>query len=220
MQVAKWNKVPVLLDLLEMKELFTALSPCHLVHVSSPVACGKEEVESSEFLQGYSDYVNALQNGKVPPFESFRSLFSCALSRTLAPFYAIDLGKNRSLVKPRTPIIQLQAHSFFYSLVDQQFHSMVQGPESVFWGVQFSYPQLFQDPQTKQIVKVADREFENTVLFASLMQWIRSHTLATPFLVGDVRTNSPMRIGKKGLEWVNNHPQLKAKSITVSPKKS
>jgi len=214
MQVAKWNKFPVLLDILEMQDLFTSLHPFHLVNVSSPVKLGMEEISSQEFLRGYAEYIGALKQGEVPFLETYRSLFSCALSRALDPFYAIQVGTDRCLVKPRMPVIQLQAHSFFYSEVDKQFHSMVQGKESVFWGVQFSYPQLFQDPKAKTIVKVRE-EFENTSLFTSLSQWIRSNTLPTPFVVQGVRTNSPMRIGKKGIEWVNNHPQLKTKSIKV-----
>lgn len=219
MQVAKWNKFPVLLDSVEMQELFTYLSPFHLVNVSSPVKIGMEEISSQEFLQGYGEYVGSLKQGEIPLLETYRSLLSCALSRTFDPFYAIKVGADRLLVKPRMPVIQLQAHSFFYSEVDKQFHSMVQGKQSVLWGVQFSYPQLFQDPKAKTIVKVRE-EFENTSLFSSLSQWIRSNTLATPFVVEGVRTNSPMRIGKKGIEWVNNHPQLKAKSITVLIKSS
>ncbi len=61
---------------------------------------------------------------------------------------------------------------------------MVLSRKSVTWGLQFSYPQLYQDPRTRQIFKVTDTpEFPNTALFSKLQKWIRSETLPTPFQV-------------------------------------
>ncbi len=93
---------------------------------------------------------------------------------------------------------------------------MVQSSDSISWGVQFSYPQLFQDPHTRKVVKIADQDaFENTALFTSLMQWMRSHTLPTPFVVNGVRTNSSIRVGKRALSWVGSLVQLQQKGIDI-----
>jgi hypothetical protein len=96
---------------------------------------------------------------------------------------------------------------------------MVLSPESISWGLQISYPQLYQDPKTRQIAKVTSvLEFSNTALFAKLLKWIRSATLPTPFEVKGVRINSSIRVGKKSLVWIKSHPQLKQRGIQIAQK--
>ncbi len=216
LQVSKWLKTQVLLDSKEMEALLEALSPFYLVSVSGPVPSEEGVVSIASFLEVYTEYVALLKQGLVPPVERFRQVFSCALSRTLEAFYAMELGKDRHLIKPLMPVIQLQAHHLFYSTLDKKFHPMVFSKESISWGLQFSYPQLFQDPKTRGVVKVNDAErFVNSALFSTFLRWIRSHTVPTPFIVEGVKTNVPMRIGKWALSWVGSHPQLKAQGIEV-----
>jgi hypothetical protein len=218
LQVSKWLKVQVLLDSDEMQELLSVLSPVYFVVASELITADDAVISADSFLHKYAEYIRLLKQGQVPAPEDFRKYFSCALSTTLEPFYAIDAGKEKYLVKPLKPVVQLQAHHFFYSDLDGKFHPMVLSEDSVSWGVQFSYPQLFQDPKTRQVVKVTDTlEFPNSALFSKLMKWLRSSTLPTPFEVGGVRINSPIRIGKKSLAWIKNHPQLQKKGIIVSP---
>lgn len=212
LQVSKWLKFQVLLDAEEMQDLLQALSPVFFVSVSAPVK--PEEAIIDDFLKKYGEYVALLKEGRIPPVEDFRRYFSCALSADLESFYAIDMGDGRQLIKPRRPVIQLQAHHFFYSTLDQKFHPMVLSNESISWGLQFSYPQLFQDPVTRKIVKVGET-FPNTALFSRLQKWMRNATLPTPFVAQGKRTNSPIRIGKKSLSWIKNHPQLKQREIDV-----
>jgi hypothetical protein len=93
---------------------------------------------------------------------------------------------------------------------------MVLSTESVTWGVQFSYPQLYQDPKSHRIAKVADSiDFPNTSLFARMLKWLRHNTLPTPFFVHGQRVNAPIRIGRACLKWIDQHPQLKEKEIRV-----
>jgi hypothetical protein len=59
-------------------------------------------------------------------------------------------------------------------------------------------------------------QFPNTTLFKRLQQWVRSHTIATPFEVEGKKINVPIRIGKRCLNWIHVHPQLRAKGIRVN----
>jgi hypothetical protein len=215
LQVSKWIKCPVLLDIEEMRELLEVLAPSSLFAVSAPVPSGQESLSAPQFLSLYAQYVEALRQGQTPDSALFRAPFSSALSRTADPFYAMNLSSEMRLIKPVQPVIQLQAHHFFYSSLDRKFHSMVLGAESISWGIQFSYPQLFQDPHTRRVVSVKER-FENTELFAALRRYLRSATLPTPFLVDGQRTNSPMRIGKRAMLWAREHPQLKSRGIQLA----
>lgn len=217
LQVAKWLKVQVLLDNTEMASLLEALDCPHLVCVSDPVLETEAELSCAAWIEIYAEYIDALKRGCVIQNPIQRRAFSCALSKTLDPFYAVTLREGRYLMKPCLPVIQIQAHHFFYSTLDEKFHPMALSVDSISWGLQFSYPQLYQDPHTKQVIQVQDEDlFVNTPLFMNLMRWMRSHSMPTPFLVAGHRTNAPIRIGKKALEWISCHPQLQAKGIAVS----
>jgi hypothetical protein len=217
LQVSKWIKVQVLLDDSEIQQLIQMLGTVFFVVVSAPVKADEAVIPSSVFLEKYADYIHLLKQGQVPSVDEFRRFFSCAVSATLETFYAIAAGNDKFLIKPTKPVLQLQAHQFFYSDLDGKFHPMVLSSESVSWGLQISYPQLFQDPATRQVVKVIDSpDFPNTAMFTKLFRWMRSFTLPTPFQAkGGVRINSPIRIGKQSLAWIKNHPQLKQKEIQV-----
>jgi hypothetical protein len=215
LQVSKWLKVQVLLDEDEMKDLLQCLQFPFFVVVSEPVTAEEAVISSEEFLKKYAEYVQILKEGKIPPTEEFRRFFSCAIASSLESFYAIPV-KEKFLIKPIKPVLQLQAHHFFYSDLDGKFHPMVLSPDSISWGLQISYPQMAQDLQTRQIAKVADTpEYPNTALFTKLMKWMRGSTLPTPFEVKGARTNSPIRVGKKSLSWIKKHPQLQQKGLCV-----
>ncbi len=216
LQVSKWLKFQVLLDPEEMRELLDR--DLYLVNASEIISSSEALVAKEHFLEEYATYANALAQGRVPNETEFRSLFSTTLTADLAALYAIEVKQDRYLLKQIQPVIQMQAHSFFYSRIDGKFHPLVLSAESVTWGIQLAYPQLYQDPKTQKIVKVFEGDaFANTQLFQQMQRWMRDATLPTPFEVNGVRTNSTIRIGKKAMKWIENHPQLKEKEVNVVP---
>lgn len=214
LQVSKSLKYQVLLDDEEMKALLAALPPFFIGVVSEVIALENGIVSLSDFLDGYQQYITPLKRGELPVEAPLRRYFSSAFSANLDAFYAMDLGKGRFLLKTIQPVIQLQVHHFFHSPVDQKFHPMVLGKESVTWGIQFSYPQIAQDPKTCAIQKV-DPASPNSLLFQTLGRWMREHTRPTPFMVGETRSNEPIRIGKECFNWIGRHPQLMQKGIHI-----
>lgn len=216
LQSSKQLKFQVLLDDIEMEALLLALKPIHLCVVSEPTALDDALVSAEEFLSHYQRYVNALKQGSIADEKSLRRYFSSAWTSDLGAVYAMPVSSNQYLVKALKPLIQLQAHHFFYSQLDQQFHPMVLSKESITWGVQFSYPQLYQDPKNGEIAKVGKgQDFPNTLLFNALTKWLRDHTMPTPFMVNGGRINASFRLGKACLNWIGTHPQLAQKGIEV-----
>ncbi|MGC2596083.1 MAG: hypothetical protein WA347_07375 [Rhabdochlamydiaceae bacterium] len=216
MQVSKWLKVQVLLDSDEMEALIKELGDLFFVIVSDKVKLDEAVIAPRAFLEKYADYVDLLKQGQLPPIEEFRRIFSCGVSADLEIFYAMEVSGDRFLIRPKKPVLQLQAHHFFYSTLDRKFHPMVLSPDSISWGLQITYPQLYQDQITHQVVKVINSpDFPNTAVFTKLLKWMRSFTLPTPFEVDGRQTNSPIRIGKQSLAWIKNHPQLKQRGIEI-----
>lgn len=203
-----------------MAGLLATLSPLCIYIVSAPVTQHSALVSIEQFLATYKEYVRQLQSGCEVLDRSFRTVFSSIFTATPELLCTQSVGEDRWLIRATQPVVQLQPHHFHLSEVDGRFHSMAYGPDAILWGIQFSYPQLFQDPKTLQIHKVRPSAQHggalcNTPLFATLTSWVRRHTSPTPFLYRGKRVNSPMRLGRGCFRWIHTHPQLVARKIEV-----
>jgi hypothetical protein len=198
---SKFLLVPVLLDSAEMKALFAELGDFFIFDVSRVLDDG--EISRGEFLSVYAEYVEGLKRGEVITSPWFSSCFTT----TEETIETIVVPDGRAMRKACAPVVQLQPHTFTYSTDDGKFRSMVRGEGAISWGIQFSYPQLFEDPKSRDIVKV-DGTFPNTPFFRALQRWVRHHTRPTPFEVEGRRINVPIRLGKQCFEWIDQHPQL------------
>lgn len=216
MEASKWLSTPALIDVEEMNNLLQTLDPfsIYLTGIVLPRETG--EVNKKEFLECYEGYIEALKKGIIPQEKDYRPWFSSIFSVTNESVYEVLLDQNRHIIRPDNPVIQLQSHQLSYSSLDGKFRSMVFGTESLLWGIQFSYPQLFRDPESKEVKKVDESPlFPNTNLFRRLQKWMRIYTIPTPFIVNNNITHVPIRIGKNCLTWINQHPQLNKKNLKV-----
>lgn len=215
LQASKWLKVPLLIDEEEMKLLFLELGEFAIYPISGIVKPGEGVISHKDFLSSYEEYIQGLRQGHVEISQRQRNYFSSALSVTPEALYAVKLSENEELIKVERPVILSQLHQVIYSTVDGSFRSMGFGTDAISWGIQFSYPQLFQtaDLEVKQVKE--NEEFPNTALFKKLQRWVREHTRATPFLVNQKKTNVPIRLGLNCFSWINQHPQLTVKGIQV-----
>lgn len=217
MRASKWLKYQLLLDEIEMRSLFEALAPFEIFVVSEPVTSKTLMIEKEDFLQTYAAYVQALKSGHLPDERNLRRYFSAIFTESRDALYAMEVGSERYLIKTLKPVVQLQLHHFFVSTIDGKFHPMVLGQDSITWGIQFSYPQLFQSPTTYAYARVDNSpEFPNTELFHRLVKWQRANTLPTPFVFNGKRSNEPIRLGRKCLEWIEKHPGLLKHNVQVA----
>lgn len=220
LQASKWLQLQMLVSSKELGNLFAfleeSLTPFLLYSCGAVYPKGKGQVSKKEFLDLYEVYINSLMSGCTPDLVSYRKLFSPAMTVTSDALFTIPVDEDRQIIRVAKPVVQLQANNIDYSSVDKKFHSMVFGIDSIAWGIQFSYPQLFQDNETKQVEIVKNSPaFPNTALFQLLQKWMRQQTIPTPFIAEGKAINVPMRLGKECLGWINRHPQLILKDISV-----
>lgn len=215
LQVSKWLKCPLLIDEVEMEALLKALKPFEIYIASGIIPIGTGLIEQEEFLDCYKNYINALKNGRMPGDERMTRYFSSVFTRAREALYAFHLDDSRQMIKVDRPVVQLQTHRFMYG-ADRKFRSMVLGQGSIHWGIQFSYPQLYQNKEM-QVMNVREGDdFPNTALFKTLQRWVRENTVATPFMADGERVNVPIRLGKRCFVWINQHPQLIESGLHVS----
>lgn len=209
MQVSKALKIPVLLDDEEMRELFKALGHFLIYDMSRLVGKEHGRVDKEVFLEFYSVYIKSLKEGLLPDESLCKPLFSSIFTSQEEVLFAMPVGDEKYLIKSIRPVVQLQTHHLFFSKVDEKFYSLAQGKDTITWGIQFSYPQIFQDPKSKEFKKTSTHtEFTNTPLFLALSRFVRQNTLPTPLIYQEKQTNLPVRLGKRCFSWIANHPQL------------
>lgn len=216
MQVSKWLKVPLLLDIHEMEALFDFLGDFYIIQTSGLMPIGSEIISKDAFLDCYFHYVHSLKQGLIPTDKRLNTFFSAIFTVDINALYTVQVKESKQMVGIEKPVIQLQNHRFICGQ-DKKFHSMVFGPNSIYWGIQFSYPQLFQNIQL-EVSKVNDQEdFPNTKFFKSMQKWVREYTSATPFSINqEPSINVPLRLGKDCFKWINSHPQLRAANLEVN----
>lgn len=203
LQASKWLSIQALLSGDEMESLISSLGE-FTVLMTTPSE--RPEVKHHDFLDGYHRYCRTIKNGEVPNPSDFRTLFSTFWTADEEAYVKVPVG-DQFLCRAVQPVIQLQYHLMGYSKIEKKFRPMVMGKGSIPWGIQFSYPTLFQDQKTQQVLKVG-QNFSNTALFQAFRRWIRNETVPTPFVVDGDQVNIPIRIGNQAREWVNHHPQL------------
>ena len=219
LRVSKWLKHQILIDVEEMEDLIVQLNDFLIFVVSEPVTKKNGLIAKEVFLEKWSLYIEDLKKGIIPSEQPLRRFFSSIFTTTADILYSMEVGTEKVLIKPLNPVIQLQLHHFFYSSLDGKFYPMVLSKDSITWGIQFSYPQIYQHPQRHDFSKIIDSpEFPNTALFTRLAKWIRSHTVPTPFLIDDKKNNVSIRLGKNCFSWINQHPQLSRNGLKVFPR--
>ncbi|MEZ5315032.1 MAG: hypothetical protein R3E91_02315 [Chlamydiales bacterium] len=208
LNVSKWIKIPLLIDLEEMRALFASLPAFTIYQIQKVTLLGEGVIPIDLFLADYACYISALKQGKIPS-----SLTSPVFSVSSEAMEVVFLDGKRQLYRPRLPVVQVVAHAIRYSTIDQSIRSQLFGVDGITWGIQVGYPQIFEDPKTHEIQ--ATRHLVNGPLFYAMQKWIRLHTRPTPFIIAGCKQNVPIRLGKQCFSWINSHSQLEEKGIKI-----
>lgn len=209
-QAAKWLKIQALIDVDELAALMQALGDFAIYPLSGALPMASFPMDKSFYLSTYCTWIEGLKEGIVPT--SFGALNASMWSCSEDALWLQELPGKRYVARPRLPFLQVQVHQMGYSEVDRVFRPMLLSQESIFWGLQFSFPQVFEHP-VKGFLE--PKEFLNAHLFQIVRKWSRNYTMATPMVVEGVRQNIPIRLGKRCFSWINRHPQLKQRKLSV-----
>lgn len=216
LNVSKWLHIQLLLDSTEMRDMLNEMGEFLIVHVGAVMDPSQVLLSRDEFLRVYDEYVGTLKLGQDPPLLSYLSTFSCALSLGEEEFYAMQVGPSQLLIKPILPVVQMQAHTLGYSAVDEQIYPMARGSDTITWGIQLSFPTLFQAKKKAEPSNtLTDASFRNAKLFQSIQKWVRLHTRPTPMFLKQKKINLPVRIGNQCFSWINNHPMLRFHGLLI-----
>jgi hypothetical protein len=217
---SKWQHVQFLLDDEEMRCLLEELEKVFgklLIFSSMGVhPFSEQSITKEQFLNVYAAYVAALKEGQKVEDEKFRFYFTSLFSSTEKALQVVEIAKDKTVVKPVLPLIQLQLHRFDFSSKDEKVRPQVFGKETISWGIQASYPQLYQDRVTREVFSCLESaRFQNASLFRALKLFLRAHSLPVKFVKEGKKIASPLRLGKQCFSWIHQHQELREKGLEV-----
>lgn len=214
---SKWLHLDLLVETSEFEQFFSSIDrPLFLFSTLGVQPKGKNRVGVSDFLSAWQRYIALLKQGLPVNDADFRFFFTLSCTFDLEAVRVLDLPNDREVIAPYAPLMQMQLHRFSYSMADNKFHSQAFGVHSVSWGVRLSYPQLYQYPNTRKVEDALDEtKFVNATLFSKARSWMREVSTPTPFLVEGQRVNVPIRLGKSCFSWIDAHPDLAGKKLSV-----
>ena len=212
-QGSKYLKFHVLAEKQELQSLFEKFNPFWIYHLSG--LSDGASIQPQHFLQVYGSWLDELKDGRIPEHQELRKILAAGFTKEEDAIAKVQAPKKGLyLMKILKPVVQVQAHFFTYSSIDGVFRSQSFGQNSIFWGLEFSYPQIYQDSHTQELLD--SKETENRCLFETIKTWVRNETVPTPFVIEGKRVNVPIRLGKGCFSWIHHHPQLKGRpTITV-----
>jgi len=194
-QVSKFSKLFFLLSTNELQDLFS-ISSFSLHPLGGLLDQDQTTISASSFLDNYSKQLDFFFEEK--PFRFSPYLFT----KDYRALYLMETNSGKVLLKMKRPVLYLKP-LFFSFCGDKVFPAL--GKETIFWGFSLSYPQIFQDPVTKQFVKV-DKRFENTELFIDFRKKLRSLSSCISFEKERKKIATNFRLGKELRE--KKHPDL------------
>lgn len=200
----------------EFKELIDLLLPFYMVKTDSVLAAEEGLFNKEDFLKAYEHYFTAVTSNQPLNDDEVRFFFQCVWTISLDTLYRIKLSEEKHIIKLSMPSIMVQHHRLHYSKDDKTFRSMVFGKDTFPFGLQLSYPQLYQDPKSCNLEKVLlSDKFINSKLFTKARQWFRDKTRPMSVLLENKKVTIPVRISKSSSEYLHHIQALTQNHITV-----
>lgn len=197
---SKWQKIQVLLDPTEMGNLLQHLSPLSILNNSEVVRFEEISLTIDVFMNRYLTYIDMLR-GKIP---KQKINLSYALPGQLDNFRAVAVAPGKFICRALQPDVHMQTCEF---LLDPAGKILPQvfSIGAIYWGIQLSYPAIFQDGYTMEVFYATRDSFPGWKLFSAIRSWIRNHTVPLPIHFRKKIIHLPIRLGREAATWISSH---------------
>lgn len=203
LQVSKWISLDILISPSELQQLLESIPEGKIYMGNGLCQKGMGEISKENFQSHYKVYCQAIRDPSKPDLSRFRRDFGFFLSTDSEILYSMPVSDSQHLIKAIKPVIQFQAHFFSFSQHDQKVRSMSMGQDSIPWGLQISYPMIFQHPKSGEIHQVRNEEgFPNSKAFHHIQKWVRKNSKATNLSWGNEGFFAPIRLGNQ-CDWAS-----------------
>ncbi|PCI94021.1 hypothetical protein COB11_04430 [Candidatus Aerophobetes bacterium] len=217
LRASKHQRVQVLMEASELRELFFHLGDFYVVESAKVKDPEQQVITKEDYLKRYALYIDHLKTKLDSPEKDILSPLSVCFSKVLDCFYMIDVGNNKALIKQKAPSVFVQPFSFHYDSESASIFTGVHTKDRIFWGLEFSFPQMYQDPKTFDTIEILkDKQNPNTQLFKKLQSSLRKNTKPTSLNFSGVSKAFPFKLSQNSLAWVQDYPKLKQFNIQIN----
>lgn len=204
---SRWTHLDVLIDSEEMGLLFDSLGDFSILSLTQlPQKHPPFVVDKQDFLSVYQSYIHDLKNKKEPPFETFRSWFHMHWTKTLEGIAIMELPSTFQKLYVPIPTLQTKPICLQVSEIDHLIRVSSLRPNELLWGLRFSFPGLYQAPNSHTIDTLNPSNNVNAALYKQLRAWLRKETFQ-PFFKApyQLASNLYLRVGNQCRAWIHNH---------------
>lgn len=213
LMASKWLSLPLFITGEDLKDALDVLQDGILAPLGYLVDKECLEISKEIVLKSYAELLQSLLSGEALDRKKLRDL-TLRIAFSEEDLYAYQAGENRFMVYERKPAIHMQPLFLSYSSEEKKFRSKVLGGDQIFWGVEFSFPQIYQDPFSQKMEESWNKT-EGSKKFKLLQKWSRRATKPAKFIIGAEEITVPFR-KSISLDFKDiHHPQLKDKGITL-----
>lgn len=220
-RASKYQRVQMLLEQEELEGLFNELNNFYILEYSKVLEQDNHIVSKEEFLLRYKTYLTALKTNPKNITRDLLSSLSVTFSKNLDVYYQVKINDQKTLIKLKAPAILVQPFTFHLDLENESVFTSVHTEERIFWGLEFSFPGVYQDGKTIDVIEIfKDLKSPNTTLFKTLQKYARRNTTPTSLLFKDSSKNFSFRLGKKCYRWINEYSKLHEHNLIVGEREN
>ncbi len=211
LQASKWLEIPMLLTPDDFLKMLVFLEGTILSPLGNLVNENELCIDPLELSKVYANVCQLAFENKLISRDLIKKL-SLRIICKKENLIACELAQGRFIVHEQVPAIKMQALFLNYSKEENKIRSRVLGANQIFWGVELSFPQIYQDPLTFKM-KDSWNITEESKLFKSLQKWAREHTKPSKFQFDKVSQSTAFR-RSKSLD-IETYPALALHKICV-----
>lgn len=213
-RASKWIAFQMLLTRNELEDLFNEIS----AQVFCCIAKVDEEknllYHKESYLSLYTSYLEALKSQNKFLIKQLLISLNVALAYDESSLYKVLAPNNKCLIKIKKPCIQVKPFNFVYHFGLEKFLTNIKSEEAIYFGLEFSFPQIFQDPQSQEIQSLFKNNLSlSETYFNKIRLFVREKTKPAKFLISDKRKVATFRIGKTCAGFVEELSFLKEKQL-------
>ncbi len=184
-----------------MKRFLDSLGSCLIVSPVQILTLETYQLSQESFLERYGRYLDWI--GSDPGFPSSKVRNDCTLMISSGPdsFYSVPVAGGFFL-KPGLPVVSVRTYHCFISSLDGSLRSMAMNVDSFTFGLEFSYPQIYEDPRTGEFRKtLLDSDSPNTALYKKMTSALRRQTKPLLIEINGNKVAAPFRVGIDSSDW-------------------
>ncbi len=213
-RASKWLSFYCLFSDLELQSIIEKLEVLRVFNLSQVGNEKKLSLDKLDFFNFYKNYLEAMRLDQKEVLGEISKAMNLGVCFELEDYYKLSVGDNRFIIKNKAPIIQIHPFSFRYDRILHKFFDQAKSSDAIFFGLEFKFPQIYQDPKTSKVIEVYKEGIDiNAKKFKILRRFIKDSSRPARFLIDGEKKVATFRVGLESKKIAKEQLSLKDNQI-------